>query len=287
MEKFILFLFLCWAFVGYFTQAVPTVVFHGMGDQCSFYGMVKFTQTIQMQTGEHVECLEIGYGSVTSVLKDFYGQSREACEKLLLHSNFQGEFNIIGLSQGSLIGRYIIQNCVPPNRVRNFISIGGPNMGVQAIPHCFSGPFCYLVNSIVRQFVYRGVVQNIVGPAAYFRDPSDMSSYLESNNFLSFINNEVHYNATLREGFSSIRNMMLVKFSRDSMLYPKETAWFQQLDQEGKLLSLNETVFYNFDLIGLRVLVESERVEFVQLEGDHLSITNSDIQKLFVPFLLK
>lgn len=38
--------------------------------------------------------------------------------------------------------------------VRNMVTIGGPHMGVDMIPHCFSGVVCDMVNSIARALVY-------------------------------------------------------------------------------------------------------------------------------------
>ena len=69
------------------------------------------------------------------------------------------------------------------------------------------------------------------------------------------------------------------------MIYPKETAWFQQLDQHGKLMPLNATDFYNEDWIGLKTLTESGRAHYVTFEGDHLTITEDDINNTIIPFL--
>jgi hypothetical protein len=38
---------------------------------------------------------------------------------------------------------------------------------------------------------------------------------------------------------------MLVMFDEDTVIYPKETAWFQSLDKKGNVLPLNGTDFYN------------------------------------------
>jgi len=45
-------------------------------------------------------------------------------------------YNIVGLSQGNLIGRAVVEycDCGPP--VKNFISIGGPHAGTASVPLC-------------------------------------------------------------------------------------------------------------------------------------------------------
>jgi len=75
-------------------------------------------------------------------------------------------------------------------KVRNWLSIAGPNMGVSDIPHCFHGPICKLINGVVREAVYLGIAQNHIGPAGYFRDPAHMTNYLSGSVFLPGVNNE-------------------------------------------------------------------------------------------------
>ena len=64
---------------------------------------------------------------------------------------------------------------------------------------------------------------------------------------------------------------MLVMFNRDTMIYPKESEWFGQLDQDGEEL-LNEEAdsFYSNDNIGLKSLDEAGKVDYVRIDGDHL-----------------
>jgi triacylglycerol esterase/lipase EstA (alpha/beta hydrolase family) len=45
----------------------------------------------------------------------------------------------MGLSQGSLLARYIVEKCPIKGKVRNYLSIGGPNMGVNEVPGCAKG----------------------------------------------------------------------------------------------------------------------------------------------------
>ena len=74
--------------------------------------------------------------------------------------------------------------------VRNFLSIGGPQMGVADMPGCFNGKLCHLINYVVRKIVYFTMVQDIVGPAGYFRSPHQMQEYLADSVFLAQANNE-------------------------------------------------------------------------------------------------
>ena len=51
--------------------AVPTAIFHGLGDACHHRGMKQFTEEIQDKTGAYAACVEIGSGSVSSIFMNF------------------------------------------------------------------------------------------------------------------------------------------------------------------------------------------------------------------------
>lgn len=136
--------------------------------------MWEFTDMISSLTGAYAHCVEIGYGSVTSIFENFETQAESACQSVLADPNFQGEFNVLGLSQGGLIARHIAERCPIKGKVRNLVTLGGPNMGVAASPGCFSGLFCDMVNYVIKQMVYFQFIQNDVGPAGYFRDPNHL-----------------------------------------------------------------------------------------------------------------
>ena len=74
-------------------------------------------------------------------------------------------------------------------------------------------------------------------------------------------------------------------FSNDTMIYPKETAWFHELQADGTILPYNQTEFYQKDFIGLKALNEAGRAKFVEIDGDHLQFSESDIENIIVPFL--
>jgi hypothetical protein len=51
--------------------------------------------------------------------------------------------------------------------------------------------------------------------------------------FLPYLNNEAGDEATKatnKERFSALNSAMLVMFSEDTVVYPKESEWFQQLN---------------------------------------------------------
>jgi palmitoyl-protein thioesterase len=81
---------------------------------------------------------------------------------------------------------------------------------------------------------------------------------------------------------------MLVMFTEDTMVYPKESEWFQTLDSKDKsVVPLEDSDFYKNDLIGLKALNEAKKVQFEKIEGDHLQFSKADITNTFIPFLMQ
>ena len=92
---------------------------------------------IREGTGGIAECIEIGDGVQTSVFTSMVKQSKEACKKILEHPVFsKSQFNVVGISQGALIGRFIVETCHTPHPVRNFVTVGGPNNGMEIGSDC-------------------------------------------------------------------------------------------------------------------------------------------------------
>jgi len=89
------------------------------------------------------------------------------------------------------LARYIAEECEMPGKVRNLATLGGPHMGVDAVPGCFDGFICNIVNKVVKKFVYLEIAQNWIAPAGYFRDVNNMDTYLKSSVFLPAVNNEI------------------------------------------------------------------------------------------------
>ena len=79
---------------------------------------------------------------------------------------------------------------------------------------------------------------------------------------------------------------MLVMFTADTMVYPKESEWFQTLDSKDKnVVPLEDSDFYKNDLIGLKSLNDAKKVQFISIDGDHLQFSKDDINNTFIPFL--
>ncbi|XP_059633865.1 uncharacterized protein LOC132276455 isoform X2 [Cornus florida] len=272
------------------THSLPFVVFHGnyftlilcIADKCTTKGVTSFTENLGNWSGSQGHCVEIGDGSSDSWFMPLLEQVKNISE-------LSDGYNIVGLSQGNMVGRGVVEFCDGGPPVKNFISLAGPHAGIASIPFCGSGLWCVLVDYLIELEVYSNYVQEHLAPAGYIKIPTDIDAYLQGCKFLPKLNNEIadQTNSTYKERFASLENLVLIMFEQDTVLVPKETSWFGYYPDGSwsTILTAQETTLYTEDWIGLKTLDEAGKVKFINVTGGHLDISQSDMKKYIVPYL--
>ena len=282
-------------------QYLPVVLWHGMGDSCcNEQSMGRITALIQQTLpGTFVYSINTAgedapadSDSKSSFFGNFNDQVAQVCSLLKTKPELSQGFNAIGFSQGGQALRAYIERCNTP-RVHNLVTFGAQHAGVADLPRCEDqqGGWCALMRFIAQRGVYTSYVQNRLIQAQYFKDPARLEDYREKSIFLADINNERtggDKSAMYKRNLASLTRLVLVKFEKDSMVVPKESAWFGFYDtaEEGsvrKVVNLRDQPMYKEDWLGLKQLDERGGLIMLSVDADHLRITN----EFFVDVLRK
>ena len=271
------------------TSIYPIALFHGIMDDCNSNLMKDIKRILQKYLKTKVYCIEIGNGYWDSILMNLEKQSQIACTNIKKIKDFEGRFNIFGVSQGTLIGRYIIEKCNMKGKVHNYVSFMGPQMGVSAIPNLKCGPICDGLNGLVSTINYANpqFLNDKLAPASYWKYKSHYDQYMKHNTYLKDLNNEgPKKNANYKNRIISLNKMLLVKGSKDNTITPRESSWFEFYDKKGqKIVPLRQSDFYKKDYLGIKTLDQKNKLKFASIPQDHVKYTEREFVMNIIPHL--
>lgn len=120
-----------------------------------------------------------------------------------------------------------------------------------------------------------------------FRLAHQEEIYRRSSVFLADINQERTFNEQYKTNLLKIRNLILVKFLRDTMVTPHESEHFGFYAEKdtSKIVPLRQSQLYLKDLLGLKTLDEQSRIKFLESDTDHLQFTDKWFIDNLIPFL--
>jgi len=276
-------------------RPTPIVLWHGMGDSCcNPFSMGSVKKLLESQIpGVYVLSLMIGSNVIEDTENGFVmninKQIELACDTIRNDSRLSGGFHGVGFSQGGLFLRGLVQRC-GDLRVKNLVSFGGPQQGVYGVPQCLGEKhyICDYMRRLLNYGAYTSWIQSVLVQAQYWHDPLAEAEYVEKSLFLADINNQ---GAEKRDEYATnlgrLDNLVLVKFSRDTMVDPKESEWFGWYDETDvkNILPLNETRLYQEDWIGLKQLDQAGKLQFLSVDGNHLQIDDATFNTIISNYL--
>jgi len=277
-------------------SSLPVVCWHGVNDNAQScngpFNTIKQTipdvYTLAIMIGDNLD-----QDTANSVLMRADTQISKACEILQNDTNLAGGYNAIGISQGGLMFRGLLQRCPSPP-VRNFITFGSPHQGVFGVPECKSTTgspaLCELVRRLLSEGAYIPWIQDLITPAQYWHNPLNNQEFLEGSHYLADINNErQEKNSEYKQNLEKLENFVMAKWLQDTTIIPGASAQFGFYLQGQDILTqdLQSLALYTEDWLGLRTLDQEGRLHFREMEGDHMNF-NWDwfTEHIVIPFLV-
>ena len=269
----------------------PIVILHGMTEHCENWRnniASKFERDLKRPSF----CIEFLEDPSKEYFTSILIQAKNSCNIIqnIKEINDAEFYDIVGLSQGNMVARYIIQICDIKAKPRRFISIGGPLSGIVKIPNCEqtlkNAKFlCTLGDYLLGKLAY--TVQDNVDVIGYLRIPSSLNNYKKNSNFLAILNNErlTSLSEQIKNRFSNLELVVCIKFLKDETIQPNEIEWFGSLDNNSIILKMEETETYKNDLYGLKTLNESGRIKKFSINSQHLKYTNEEFDNFVTHFL--
>lgn len=260
-----------------FSRPPAIVLWHGLGDNYNSSGMRHVTSVINQLVPEvFIHSVYIDSDPSTDERRSIFGDANSevdiVCEQLSGMPELAGGFGAIGFSQGGLFLRALIERCANIS-VSTLVTFGSPHMGVLELPMCAREDdwVCKRRNAVLKKQVWNRAVQKSVVPAQYFRDLDQYSSYLEHLSFLADVNNErdSSFLEEAKKRFENLEKLVLIQFDQDTTLVPKQSAHFGEVTDSGTV-GYEHTRLYKQDLIGLRKLHQEKKVDFYNVNDDHM-----------------
>lgn len=218
-----------------------------------------------------------------SVMGDSMTDVLEVCDQLNNITELADGFNAIGFSQGGLFLRAAVEVCGLP--VKTLVTYGSPHNGINDLPPCDNW-ICKKRNALLRQHMYDDDVQSHSIQAQYFREENRYDEYLENSAFLKFVNNEFVKNITYARNLAKLDRLVLIKFTEDVTLVPKESAWYNDVEPvTGIPLSFTETESFKYNLVGTRSLYEKKKIDFLEIPAEHMQIDQDDLLDVAYKYL--
>ncbi|KAG6444742.1 palmitoyl-protein thioesterase 1 [Manduca sexta] len=275
---------------------IPIVLWHGMGDTCCMsFSLGSFKIFLENQIpGVYVISLRIGNSTVEDFENGYFmnpnRQVDYVCKQLASDPKLSSGFNAIGFSQGCQFLRAVVQRCGDRLTIKNYISLGGQHQGVYGLPHCgaLQHETCDYIRKLLNYAAYNSWVQSSLVQATYWHDPLNEDNYKQSSIFLAEINNEKSVNKTYIQNLNKLDNFVLVKFDNDTIVQPRETEWFgfYAPGQDKKMMTLQQSMLYKEDRLGLKKMDKAGKLKFLSTPGDHLHFSEEwFIKNIIKPYL--
>ena len=87
-----------------------------------------------------------------------------------------------------------------------------------------SEELCELVRDLLSAGAYDPFIQDLVAPAQYWHDPTNLTNFVHGSHYLAFVNNEREEKEPLyRERMIQLDNFVMMQWDADATIIPVES----------------------------------------------------------------
>ena len=287
MSHSILIYMLVLSIAGYSFQQIPSFYIHDIASNCKEEEASGFLRNIKWNVSSQFHDLKCigqtsGLHTLTTSLKE---QGKVVCkslEALKVELGLQNGFDLVGLGQGGLVARYVLQECDIGQFVQKLLLFGTPNSGIEKTPVLYKFVDDEMNIDIhlrtVDKLLRSRIAKKNITWGTMIKNCSTYSKGKKHASFIAEINNEKNgINKQYRARFSGLKKLILVSFLNDQRMYtPRDSVFFmyncngkervdkstiRHKDYANKVFGLYE------DKLGLQTLHEQNKIGFVKTYG--------------------
>jgi palmitoyl-protein thioesterase len=242
---------------------IPIVGIHGIFSNTTLLN--DFAEFVSNGTDRQFINLEYGIFEKIASITPLYDQINDLCTLMYFNKDIRNaeQLDFVGLSQGGLIMKGLIQNCKWLN-VRYFVTIVTPNSGI------------YYPNNSINELIdfYSEESQKHLSFAGYYRDPTKYLTYLLNSEFLAKANNELFTIDSVmnKQQMLKLKNHMTVYSTNDTVISPYGSPMYdlyEYINETVMYVPRENTYAYQNDILGIRTLYETNRFHIIQTNCSH------------------
>jgi len=244
-------------------QPIPIIGIHGIFSNTTL--LDDFAKFISNGTNRQFINLEYGIFEKLASITPLYDQINDLCTMMYFNKDIRNaeQVDFVGLSQGGLIMKGLIQQCSWLN-VRYFVTIVTPNAGI------------YYPNNNINELInfYSEESQKHLSFAGYYRDPTKYLTYLLNSEFLAKANNELFTVESVmnKQQILKLKNHMTVYSINDTVVSPYGSPMYDLYEYVNETIiyvQREDTYAYKNDILGIRTLYETNRFHIIKTNCSH------------------
>ncbi|CAL6080240.1 Palmitoyl-protein_thioesterase [Hexamita inflata] len=255
-------------------EQLPVVLMHGLSQTAQDVQSIAdwISEAIP---GTYVKNCEVGNGPDATLVMTLNSQISELSTCINNDPKLKKGFIGLGYSNGGILMRgYLELYNHKKAPMKRMVTLSAPLGGFFCGTHspCYTfGEFPSILTNLAADLIYTKIIQNVLGPSNYWRDPYNLESYLEGCATLPTLDNLVNPSEQKKKNFMSVDKMVLFGSAKDGAISPWQSAWFGTWGKDDREVTpMEHRDVYEKDLFGLKTMDQQGRIHRFESGLGHL-----------------